>query len=62
MDIDNLSKEDKEKLVERLDYYIDVAKEGIGKQSDGFNAIDTKSDILLASLGILASIAIAALA
>lgn len=62
MDIDNLNEDDKKELVERLDYYIDTAQNGLSKQSDGFSSIDTKADILLASLGILVSIGISAIA
>lgn len=62
MDIDKLNEENKKLLVERLDFYIETSQNGLSKQSDGFSAIDTKADILLASLGILASISISAIA
>lgn len=56
MDIDKLSKEQKEIFTERVDYYITTAQYGLDSQSNSFNAVDSKNNYLLTSLAVFITI------
>lgn len=59
MDLDKLTPKQQKIFKEKLNYYIDVAKFGIDSQSDSVSALDSKTDIILATLGLLTATSVA---